>query len=142
MNDEKDTEDIFMVAERILAELPDWPEVEAAAALLRRANTETDLDARKDLEDELYWLLGSHEASRRRMNELLPDTAGERGTGGERGLEPLYSSGAPVPKDRYVCPQGSHYVYPVLSVDDPEPPPEHCPIDGLALVFRAAGTAD
>lgn len=132
--------DIVEVAERILRELDQWPEAAALAgplaALLRTAKDEADPDARADHGDELYGLLASHETTRVRMDELLPRTAGWR------GLEPTYSSGAPVAKDRFVCPRGDHYVWAVLGVDDPEPPPERCPIHtDLALVFRAAGLA-
>lgn len=132
--------DIVEVAGRILRELDRWPEAAALAgplaALLRTAKDETDSDARADHEDELYRLLAGHEATRRRMDELLPHAIGWR------GLEPTYSSGTPVPKDRFVCPAGD-LVWTVLGVDDPEPPPERCPVHtDQALVFRPAGVAD
>ncbi|KPI23549.1 hypothetical protein OV320_0496 [Actinobacteria bacterium OV320] len=132
--------DIVEVAGRVLRELDRWPEAAALAgplaALVRRASAETDPDARAGHEDELYRLLSRHETTRHRMDELLPSTVGWR------GLEPTFSSGTPVAKDRFVCPREDHYVWTVLGVDDPDSPPERCPVHtDVALVFRAAGFA-
>ncbi|OEJ24194.1 hypothetical protein AR457_06620 [Streptomyces agglomeratus] len=134
---------IVDVAETILnglTELTEESEGQALAgplaALTERARTETDPEARLKIEDDLVELLASSPATRERLDELLPEIDGEK------SAESPYTLGRPVAKDRWVCPEGG-YAWAVLSADDPEVPPSHCPVHThLRLVFRPATSSD
>jgi hypothetical protein len=82
-------------------------------------------------EDAIYMHLASHNQTRRRLDELLPQLSEYRAS-----YESPYTNSEPGDYDAYVCAE-CQYTWPVLSIDDPITPPENCPVhQGKALVFR------
>jgi hypothetical protein len=132
------TPEIVPVAEAIRGELAallgdDAPAVaDALGLLLDECRAAPDAGSRGRAEDGLYQLLAERDATRLRMDELLPRLVEER-------ADPSYSGllGVPEPVavDRWICERGD-YAYPVLDVDDT--PPRVCPNHGIPLVFVPA----
>jgi rubrerythrin len=86
-----------------------------------------------DADDRLLAFLAAHEATRARMDELLPDPLEE----GERSFQPLPGhSPRPAQVQVYECPVCG-YPWPVFEAGEPIP---ECPKDRVALVPAEGGT--
>ncbi len=135
--------EILKVASTVGPELPgllgsDAPAfARMLAELAAQVRSSEDPAARTQAEDELYQLLASRDETRERMDQLLPEEQEER------GWAPMLSHSSPVPADRWICPeQDCTYNFPVLSIDDPTPPPQFCPVhEKVRLAFRPATAA-
>jgi hypothetical protein len=132
--------EILKVADTVAPELPRLLGSEAPAfgrmlsELAAQARSSEGQAARMQSEDEIYKLLASRDETRERMDQLLPEVQEER------GWAPVLGHSAPVPADRWICPeQDCTYNFPVLSIDDPTPRPEFCLVhENVRLVFRPA----
>ncbi|MGH3404578.1 MAG: hypothetical protein ACRDRJ_19060 [Streptosporangiaceae bacterium] len=135
--------EILKVARTVTPELPGLLGSDAPAfgrmlsELAEQARSSQDPPARMHAEDEIYRLLASRDETRERMDQLLPEEQEER------GWARVLGHSSPVPADRWICPeQGCTFNFPVLSIDDPTPPPEFCLVhEKVRLVFRPATAA-
>lgn len=135
--------EILKVVTKLTPELPELLGSDAPvfgrvlSEFAEQARVSEDPAVRADAEDEIYNLLASREGTRERMDQLLPEEQEER------GWAPVVGHSGPVPADRWVCPRKAcTYNFPVLSIDDPVPPPESCPVHPkVRLVFRPAAAA-
>lgn len=135
--------EILKVARTLIPELPGLLGSDASAfgralsELAEQARSSEDPAARMHAEDETYRLLASRGETRERMDQLLPEEQEER------GWAPVLGHSGPVPADRWICPeQDCTYNFPVLSIDDPTPPPQFCPVhEKVRLAFRPATAA-
>jgi hypothetical protein len=135
--------EILKVVSTVAPELPRLLGSDAPAfgrmlsELAEQARSSEDPAARIRAEDAIYKLLASRDETRERMDQLLPEEQEER------GWAPMLGHSGPVPADRWICPeQGCTYNFPVLSIDDPTPPPVFCLVHPkVRLVFRPATAA-
>jgi hypothetical protein len=135
--------EILKAASAVVPELPGLLGSDATAfgqmlsELVEQARSSEDPTARIRAEDAIYKLLASRDETRERMDQLLPEEQEER------GWAPTFGHSGPVPVDRWICPeQGCTYNFPVLSIDDPTPPPEFCLVHTeVRLVFHPAMAA-
>lgn len=93
---------------------------------------------REEAVDRLWELLVAEPVLRERVDALVPALTEERGDPPSREGGFLLGDPIPLPYSRYACTQCS-WVWPVLDVGDPEPPPSECPNGHGELVFRTAG---